>query len=641
MSGAAPSDTQNTHPPGRRCGAMQVHRRLLTEDAAYSVAREAIENRAFFYEYGRESTARTGVTHIPVVVHVVHETAAQNVGDAQIVSQLEVLNRDFRGTNPDVGNVPAQWSELAADTRVAFHLATRDPAGAPTSGITRTRSTGGFDTDDRVKFTASGGHDAWPSDRYLNMWVCPLRGGLLGYAQFPGGPPATDGVVITSTAFGVHGTATAPFDLGRTATHEVGHWLNLFHIWGDDGTGCSGSDFVGDTPNQAGPNTGTPAFPHMTCDNGGGGDMFMNFMDYTDDAAMFLFTKGQATRIDATLDGVRASFTTLAPETVPSPTPVITEAVGAGRTGIAAREDAFGGGRHLLFLHGRSQQGRDPRSLRQAWAAGLNHGLTRAGLTPVDPAQAWFPYYGDTLAQALEAAPARSFAEVAAEPAPSAAPASAPARALYEELIAEAAARSGMPPEEETAAQEGLRDSLGSALVGLLQRRLSWVAARTGVDDLVIARIFRDVAAYLADRRVRDAVLDEVLRTVPPGGELVLVSHSLGTVVAMDLITRLPPAVRVNLLVTAGSPLGMDSVHGRLLTGGPRLPEGVERWFNAWCPHDAVAIGCPLAAHWTGHPAEFVAPNSSDRAHDIEEYLAHPDVARAVGTRLAAHPTPA
>ncbi|GAA3039712.1 hypothetical protein GCM10020000_17610 [Streptomyces olivoverticillatus] len=125
-----------------------------------------------------------------------------------------------------------------------------------------------------MKSTADGGCDPWPADRYLNMWACPLGGGLLGYAQFPGGPAATDGVVILHSAFGTGGTAAAPFDLGRTATHEVGHWLNLFHIWGDDGTGCSGSDFVADTPpTRAAPTSASrssPAFraatvPTATC----------------------------------------------------------------------------------------------------------------------------------------------------------------------------------------------------------------------------------------------------------------------------------------------------------------------------------------------------------------------------------------
>ena len=112
-------------------------------------------------------------------------------------------------------------------------------------------------------------------------------------------------VVILHSAFGTTGTAAAPFDRGRTATHEIGHWLNLYHIWGDDGTGCNGSDEVDDTPNCAGPNTGFLTFPSISCDNGPDGDMFMNYMDYTDDACMCMFTAEQVARIQATLDGPR------------------------------------------------------------------------------------------------------------------------------------------------------------------------------------------------------------------------------------------------------------------------------------------------------------------------------------------------
>ncbi|MET9762350.1 zinc metalloprotease [Streptomyces sp. NPDC006372] len=294
----------------RWCGAMEVHRRLLSLNPEYAENRTLIENAAFTYESTEQVSARQSIVDIPVVVHVVHNTPEQNVGDVQIHSQIAVLNQDFRAGNPDVGKVPATWQDLVADARIQFHLARTDPLGRPTDGITRTQtSNADWDTDDLVKFSLSGGHDAWPADVYLNLWVCRLRRGLLGYAQFPGGAASTDGVVITYSAFGNTGTATAPFDGGRTAVHEIGHWLNLRHIWGDDDEGCSGSDFVSDTPNQGGPNLGSPSFPHVTCNNGPNGDMFMNYMDYTDDAAMFMFTKGQAARMDAALDHARSPLT--------------------------------------------------------------------------------------------------------------------------------------------------------------------------------------------------------------------------------------------------------------------------------------------------------------------------------------------
>jgi len=206
--------------------------------------------------------------------------------------------------------VPAPFKTLAADARIEFKLATTDAAGNPTNGITRTQTANAsFTDDDGIKSAASGGVDPWPADRYLNIWTAPRltspQGDLLGYAQFPGGSAATDGVVILHSAFGTGGTAAAPFDLGRTATHEVGHWLNLRHIWGDDGNGCNGSDFVDDTPNQAGPNFNKPAFPHASCNNGPDGDMFMNYMDYVDDEAMFLFTAQQVVRMRAALDAAR------------------------------------------------------------------------------------------------------------------------------------------------------------------------------------------------------------------------------------------------------------------------------------------------------------------------------------------------
>jgi hypothetical protein len=300
-------------PRSRTCATMDVHRRLLSRYPSYARARDEIENHARLYEGGVVAAARPGVTRIAVVVHVVSSTAAQNISDAQIASQIDVLNRDYRRTNPDVNNTPAPFLPLTADSRVEFFLASIDPNGAPTNGITRRQTTvASFGADDAVKSQATGGTDAWPADRYLNVWVCQLGGGLLGYAQFPGGPPATDGVVILHSAFGTVGTAAPPFHLGRTATHEIGHWLNLNHIWGDDGTGCSGTDNVADTPNQAGSNSGTPAFPHVSCSNGPNGDMFMNYMDYVNDPAMFMFTAGQVTRMQACLDGPRSSISTAA-----------------------------------------------------------------------------------------------------------------------------------------------------------------------------------------------------------------------------------------------------------------------------------------------------------------------------------------
>ena len=299
------------------CGTMEVHRRLLNQSVTYQERRALIDNRALAYEDQTRSIARSGVLTIPVVVHVVHNPAdpAQDISVAQVQSQIDVLNEDFRAGNQDVSQVPPVWTDRVADCRIEFRLASQDPDGNPTDGITRTPSSVPFFTTelDDVKSSATGGADPWPSDDYLNMWVCnELRDGIgrviLGYAQFPGGPPTTDGVVIANFCFGKGGTALPPFDLGRTATHEIGHWLDLRHIWGDDRGSCSGSDLVDDTPNQADATFNSPAFPQISCNNGPDGNMFMNYMDYTDDAAMFMFTNGQSRRMDACLDGARASF---------------------------------------------------------------------------------------------------------------------------------------------------------------------------------------------------------------------------------------------------------------------------------------------------------------------------------------------
>jgi Pregnancy-associated plasma protein-A len=300
-------------PKERRCATDEVHLRLLLEDPDYARRRAEIENHA--WRASRMPLAeRAGCTRIPVVVHVVWRIAAENISKAQIDSQITVLNADFRRKNADVSTVPAPFQPFVADTRIEFALATTDPNGNPTDGVTRTQTTvNGFTSNNAVKAASSGGANAWPADRYLNVWVCRLAGGLLGYAQFPGGPAATDGVVVTHTGFGNTGTAAAPFDRGRTAVHEVGHWLNLRHIWGDDSGGCNGSDFVADTPNQGGANLGCPTFPLISCNNGPNGDMFMNYMDYVDDACMVMFTADQVTRMQAALDGPRSTIGTSIP----------------------------------------------------------------------------------------------------------------------------------------------------------------------------------------------------------------------------------------------------------------------------------------------------------------------------------------
>lgn len=257
------------------------------------------------------------VITIPVVVHVVYYSPNENISLAQIQSQLEVLNEDFNRQNLDSVNTPAAFRNVAGRMQLQFVLAQRDPNGDPTTGVTRTQTTKtSFSDDDAVKFASRGGVDIWDREKYLNIWVCNLGSGLLGYAQFPGsGPANTDGVVIKHTSFGRVGTVQAPFNKGRTATHEVGHWLSLYHIWGDE-PACVEDDQVADTPLQKEENYGCPTFP-LTSGSGAAcpgananGAMFMNYMDYVNDACMNMFSKGQATRVQNALTTFRPGLAT-------------------------------------------------------------------------------------------------------------------------------------------------------------------------------------------------------------------------------------------------------------------------------------------------------------------------------------------
>lgn len=293
----------------RACGQMIVNELLAETKPEYRDRRlEAEQQTRESIDSGEAMRVTAKLITIPVVVHIVLEEDEADISDEQVESQIEVLNRDYRAENADLGNVPAVWAGLVTDSNIQFALAKEDPDGASTSGITRAQTeNGSFDVDDRVKAASTGGVDPWPTDRYLNLWVCDLGERLLGYAQFPNGPSATDGVVIHMRAFGTSGTAEEPFNGGRTATHEVGHYLGLRHIWGDKND-CSGDDLIADTPAAQRPNTGKPSFPHVTCNNAPSGDMFMNYMDYVDDDSMCMFTAAQVARMNATLAGPRKSL---------------------------------------------------------------------------------------------------------------------------------------------------------------------------------------------------------------------------------------------------------------------------------------------------------------------------------------------
>lgn len=240
----------------------------------------------------------TGVINIPVVVHVVYNTPEQNISDEQIFSQIEVLNEDFRRLNANADNV---WSQ-AADVEITFSLATRDQSGNATCGITRTQThITAFDPttilgQNMIRRTIDGGKDAWANEEYLNIWVGNLQGSIRGYAPYPGYTiPEYDGAVVDYQSFGRIGNLTPNHDQGRTATHEVGHWLGLRHIWGEGfysmQTQCTLDDDIADTPNAGSPSYGCD-ISKQTC---GSTDMVQNYMDYSFDACMNLFTQGQKT----------------------------------------------------------------------------------------------------------------------------------------------------------------------------------------------------------------------------------------------------------------------------------------------------------------------------------------------------------
>ncbi|MBC8755265.1 T9SS type A sorting domain-containing protein [Kordia sp. YSTF-M3] len=284
----------------RDCSTMDNLEYRKQQDPQLEARMQQIEEftRQRIQEMGPQESISGNIITIPVVVHVIYRTAQENISDAQIQSQLDVLNEDFRRTNADADN---RWSQ-AIDTEIQFCLASVDDNGNPTTGITRkSSSTTAWGTNDAMKRSSSGGVDAWDTSQYLNMWVCNIGGGILGYAQFPGGSAATDGVVMGPQYFGSSQKGTgfylsAPFDLGRTTTHEVGHFLNLRHIWGDGN--CNADDFVSDTPTSDAPNYGC-ATTHVSCSST---DMVQNYMDYSDDGCMNLYTAGQKARMRAILD---------------------------------------------------------------------------------------------------------------------------------------------------------------------------------------------------------------------------------------------------------------------------------------------------------------------------------------------------
>ncbi|MBC5775692.1 T9SS type A sorting domain-containing protein [Pontibacter sp. KCTC 32443] len=304
-------------PKGRTCATDQYQELLEQEQPGIKLQQQKAKEAALQYinrqSEGKALRKATTIT-IPVVFHVLYNTPEQNISDEQIYSQLAVLNADFRRTNEDKINTPSHFAALAGDANIEFCLASTDPNGELSNGITRTQTaTTSFSvSNSRIKRSANGGADAWDRDQYLNIWVGNIGDNILGWATFPGvmTSPQNDGVVLHYQTVGAapYNTTNWQYNRGRTATHEIGHWLGLQHIWGEASASCNDSDDIEDTPNQYKPNYECPSGIMLSCGNGPYGDMWQNYMDYSDDACMNLFTNGQIAYMTAVLNSSRSKL---------------------------------------------------------------------------------------------------------------------------------------------------------------------------------------------------------------------------------------------------------------------------------------------------------------------------------------------
>lgn len=303
----------------QRCGTveyMQMQRKLGKIRQTDEQFEQWLAGQGLNLLQQQQARVQSGPYRIPVVIHVIHNGeplgTGTNLSDDQILSQIDVINKDFRRLNADAVNTPAEFAAVAGSMDIEFVLALRDPHGLPTTGIVRInggRSSWPISLENEFKALSY-----WPSEDYLNIWVLNLSGGFIGYAQFPvsdlpgledyqNGIAATDGVVIDYKAFG--SVDYGSFDLdpvynkGRTLTHELGHFFGLRHIWGDQ---LCGTDYVDDTPQQRNETLGCPTHPTTTTCTATVNKMFQNYMDYTDDPCMNLFTQGQVVRMQLILD---------------------------------------------------------------------------------------------------------------------------------------------------------------------------------------------------------------------------------------------------------------------------------------------------------------------------------------------------
>ena len=263
-------NTNNTTTKASRrfCASQEVLERQLKENPELATKMNQIEA---FTENAVLNTNQNrlvnGKIEIPVVVNVLYRTTAEYISLSLIQSQIDVLNKDFNALNSDYNSVPALFAGVKANVGISFVL---------DQVIRKSTTKSSWGTRDTMKKTSRGGLDPTSPTTKLNLWSCTIGGGILGYAQFPGGSSATDGVVIDALYFGVtsNSSSSYPYNLGRTATHEVGHWLNLRHIWGD--ANC-GNDLISDTPTHDSANFGVPTYPHYSTCSGTPVEMTMNY----------------------------------------------------------------------------------------------------------------------------------------------------------------------------------------------------------------------------------------------------------------------------------------------------------------------------------------------------------------------------
>ena len=255
---------------------------------------------------------------IPVVVHILYKSGSSTANlpsESDVKQQLDIVTKDFKQTvkiEKHEADTKEKFSDRnALDTRISFCMAAKDPTGRAMSGVlTVPTSTGTWAADDKMKSATTGGSTAWDTEKYLNIWVVNLPDSISAYAQMPGGPAATDGIVVDMRYFGKKNTSdkTFPYTEGKTLTHLIGSYLNLYELWSE--TVLCGDDGVEDTPIHNAPNIGCAGYRHMSTCEGNPIEMTMNFMDATNDDCQYMFTNGQKRRMHATLakGGIRSKL---------------------------------------------------------------------------------------------------------------------------------------------------------------------------------------------------------------------------------------------------------------------------------------------------------------------------------------------